>query len=298
MIRLVVRVLVLSVLCFSLVGCFERELIGNLEAREAMEVYAALRRSGISAQKAKEAKGRKERFSIQVHPDDFPRATEVLLQFDLPSSANDKINILVGQKSLFPGSKDLTYLRGDYVRSLQVERVIRALPNVAGVKAVVQTVQKRRVLGRDSSKEARAAVVIRYYEQDGVAPIDKEGVTKLVQQSVPGLSAENVRVHFSPLSIKLKGENQELVPLSAVAPFMFEVPKDTKSRAQRQVLVILAFFCFCGVVLGFFIGGWRTRKAYAQVQPLPDAASSKRVFVEASVSTEGTQNKQRRLTSE
>ncbi len=171
-------------------ACQTRVQHGLVE-REANRMVAALRQSGVEAQKVKE-KGRGGKFAVQVPQGQVTRAIGVLLQHDLPRRPKPGFAEVFGKPSLVPTS---TEQRARFLHALSGE-LTRTLESAHGVlEARVHLVLPERhplALKENAQAKPRAAVFLRV--RAGKAPITADEVRRLVAGSVQELDRSQVAV--------------------------------------------------------------------------------------------------------
>lgn len=253
---------VLASVCFCLMlvlaGCMARgeELVADVNGKQSIEVVVALNRAGITATRERSA-GRGERYSISVAPADYPKAMQVLHDFQLPSRDEETLEELTAPKGFVPNSREVAGLRLDHALALEVERLISALPGVSDARVVI-----RSNLIAEGVTGAKASVVVRYLSPSGTMPFSLEEVKKLVAQTVPGIAPESIEVVPSRLIIPGVAESSALegnvridtVPLSPFLPFLFRVSTVERERALWQLGAMLIMFSCAGGIIGAYFG--------------------------------------------
>lgn len=210
-------------------GCSTRIQHG-LDEREANRIVAALRSSGLEAEKIKE-EGRGGRFAIEVPRGQSSRAIQILLSKDLPRRSLPGFGDVYGKPSLVPSAEEqqarfLQALSGELSRTLEVIRGVRE----ARVHVVVP---RRDPLALETQKSTpRASVLLKV--DPGKPPISVPEVQRLVAGSVDHLDPTEV-------SVVIHGDPSE--EMAAAAPAFARVGPVSVSPDSR------------GLLLGLFGGG-------------------------------------------
>lgn len=243
-------------------ACGREELLRNLNSRDSAEIIVVLNRFGISAAREEIESGRRENYRILVNDTDYNSALEVLHEHGLPRQEEKTLDQLTAGSAFSPAGLELTALRKDFALSLEVERLINAMPSVLETKAVVRSVTS--ALGGLSVEHSApsASVVIRYSGSTGNPPFSVAEIQQLVARTVPGLQADAVSVELSRAALPVSA-NSELFngqTLTTLAPLLFQVPTREKTHAQQQLAALFVLFCLCGGVVGFYLGARNERR--------------------------------------
>ena len=293
-----------------LAGCGgTRELEGSLDSKQSIEMMVVLSRSGIHADREKVASGQGEHYRVTVPSREYSRALELLHEYDLPQKRAEDIESFTRAPGFTPNSVEISDLRLDYALSLELERLLAALPGVIEVRAMVRS-HLRRHQGQGTAEEsAGTSIVVRYASASTAMPFTEEEIKEIVLQAVPGMTADSIRVKatrvFLPVGDAQFGKtegangNGAVVPLTQLRPFfVFRIPEEDLGKASRQLLFYTLAFCFSGGVLGAIWSSMVLKRRYGTQKKRPGSAGGdgrRSFFIEASLGNADTKNSERLL---
>lgn len=244
------------------------ELAANLSAERSVAMMSALGTAGIPAERSKQTGGRNEQYRITVAKSDLSRAFQLINEYGLAHEGSEEtLESVTSGSDFIPNMREVSMMRLDRGLSLEVERLLSALPGVVDVRAVIRAnliPNDSRDLPANTGKQDRSAsIIVRYVSPSGNQPFSTDEVKRIVAESVPGLSAEQVLV--TPTRVILssagysgdsssiqgvdgKGNSVQLVP---VTPFPFSVPVQDKKRVLGLMGGLLVLFSLAGAIIGF-----------------------------------------------
>jgi len=257
----------LATWALAAMACQTRVQHGLVE-REANRMVAALRQSGVEAQKVKE-QGRGGKFAVQVPRGQVTRAIGVLLKHDLPRRSKPGFAEVFGKASLVPTA---TEQRARFLHALSGE-LTRTLESAHGVlEARVHLVLPERhplALRENALAKPRAAVFLRV--RPGKEPITVAEVRRLVAGSVQELEPAQVAVVVRQArAMPTLGITRKLAHVGPVS-----VTADSKLTLQAilgfGLFVILAV---SGLLVVVVLRLGRLRQQTADNPPDPDDPST------------------------
>lgn len=133
MIMNILKKMLLISLIGLLLGCDNQLLLSNLSQRQSNEILAVLQEHGIEATRKHDNKNGD---SLQVSPDNFVLAVDLLRQYNLPSK--DPVEII----QAFPGDSLVASPQAERTRLLslieqRLEQSLLAIPNVVNARVHV-----------------------------------------------------------------------------------------------------------------------------------------------------------------
>ena len=123
----------------AVIGCDDRELVGSLDVRQAVEVEVTLSEAGIAARREKIGGGRSQQFQIFVSDAAYDDAIRVLHQYQLPRDKDADIEKLTAGSGFLPAPPELAMLRRERVQAAEIERMLHLFPGVVDARAIVRT---------------------------------------------------------------------------------------------------------------------------------------------------------------
>jgi len=196
-------VCILSVLFLLLVvsACDERVVLENLSSKQSVEVAVKLRDLGIPAERLQgDGRGDKS-WEVSVPENFYSESLKAVHAFSLPSADEDRLEELTRSKGFVPTSREMASLRLEHARSLQVERLLRGLPGLVDVKVLIRSLSdsSRRGYG---GPEPSVSVVARINGISDQPPPTHEEIIAILQNSVPGISQDNISLSLSRVSLE------------------------------------------------------------------------------------------------
>lgn len=262
---------IIVLLLLLLVGCGERELINGIDSKQSIEILVVLNRAGISADRAKQTKGRNESFLITVNNNDYTRAMEVLHEYGLPRRNQDELENITRSNGIVPESIGMATLRREIALSLQVEKLLLAFPGVVDARVIIRSEENSPNIFRNEMISPRATVVIRYITSGDKPEFSEEEVRRLVARSVSGLDENNVMVSFSKV-LGITGRNVAVGSEKTVKlfPFRFRIVESDLTIAKRQLLGVLIILVLVGGGVGIFVN-YLYKKVFPAKEAVPQA---------------------------
>lgn len=176
------------ILCLVLAACGGKvDLMGAIAEDEANEVISALLQAQIPAEKIA---GKEGMVSVRVPSDHVGQSLQLLRERGLPRERYDGMGQVFKKEGLISSPLEE---RARYIYALSQE-LSQTLSKIDGVlNARVHVVLPERSVAGEGAVPSTAAVFIRY--QDGYnLEILQPQIRRLVTNSIPSLSAENVSV--------------------------------------------------------------------------------------------------------
>jgi type III secretion protein J len=228
----------------------------DLDEAAANKVVAALGRSGVAADKQRDAE-HEGRFSVDVGRGDASFALSVMAREELPPQPAPGLSELLGQSSFIPSRADeqakwLVGTAGELERSLLgVDDVISARVHLALPQSDVL----------DSDQDVRApsaSVLLKYGGQ--ASPLSSLEVQELVAGAVPGLDPSSVTVIAKPVAKPVERAGTELVRVGPLTTTRSSLPY------LRWMIACVAALNVCMVALLFAL--WARARREARARPV------------------------------
>lgn len=197
-------------LCLTLAACGGNvDLMGAIPEDEANEVISALLQAQIPAEKVT---GKEGMVSVRVPSDDVGQSLELLRERGLPRERYAGMGQVFKKEGLISSPLEE---RARYIYALSQE-LSQTLSKIDGVlNARVHVVLPERSVAGEGAVPSTAAVFIRY--QDGYnLEILQPQIRRLVTNSIPSLSAENVSVILIASQQRILTETSEAAGMSKV----------------------------------------------------------------------------------
>ena len=279
------QIAVLLLLCVSAVlsGCSGREVLSKLDASSSIEVVVALHQAGIEARRVKSTTGRSESYSVFVEEADYGRALQALSQYGLPGANSESIEDVTRVKGFVPNSIELSEFRLDRALALEIERLLRGLPGVVTVKAIVRS-NLRFPLDRREAQRSTLSLAVRYTAAGGEIPFSVDSVNEIAAGAVPGLRAEDVKIVLTPIVIQARdaGETANAgASLVQLEPFRFQVLQHERNAALLQIFAAILILGGFSVIVGISFGGVLKRHKSFSSRGSPQRKVSDNLFGEA-----------------
>lgn len=193
-----------------LAGCSNQELYSQLSERQANEMVAVLRSTGIDAEK----QSKEGNFSVLVKPSDFSQAVRALSAQGYPREQFDSIG-KVFKREGFVSSPLEERARLVHALSQEISNTIASIDGV--VSARVHLVVPERNPLADKPQPAAASVFIRHRPDKDFAPQVAQ-IKALVVNSIEGLPYDHVTVALFP------AENLPLAPAATASEASLDLP--------------------------------------------------------------------------
>lgn len=171
-------------------GCKEQVLYGDLTERQANEVVAALRESGIEAQKLHQEKT----YAVQVGADDFPAAVQLMRAQGLPRESYDSLG-QVFKREGFVSTPLEERARLLYALSQELSNTVASIDGVVAARVHLVVPEKHPL--DDKPQPAAASVFIKHRPDVDLGALTPK-IKALILNSVEGLPAEKVTVALFP----------------------------------------------------------------------------------------------------
>lgn len=226
-------------LLLALAACSEQELYSRLSERQANEMVAVLRASGIEATKV----ARDDRFAILTSPGDFGEAVRTLSAQGLPRENFDSIGEVFKREG-FVSSPLEERARLLHAMSQEMSNTLANIDGVVTARVHLVVPESNPLV--DKGRPASASVFIKHRPDRDLAAQTPQ-IKALVVNSIEGLAYENVTVALFPA---------EILPLAPAAPAGARAPVPGASMAMPMPIVAGG-----GVGLAASLGGlllwWR-----------------------------------------
>ncbi len=181
-----------ALLLLWLSACSQQELYGQLNERQANEMVAVLRNSGLEADKSASRDGKA--FVVSTSPHDFSRAVEVLHAGGFPRDSFDSLGH-VFKKEGFVSSALEERARFTHALSQELSSTLSSIDGVVQARVHVSVPEKNPL--SDKPQSATASVFIKH--RPGVELSQQTGKIKaLVVNAMEGLPYDNVTVAMFP----------------------------------------------------------------------------------------------------
>lgn len=235
-------------LCLLLAACSEQELYSKLSERQANEMVAVLRGTGIEAEK----KSQEGQFSVTTSRDDFSRAVQTLNAQGYPRDTFDTMG-KVFKREGFVSSPLEERARLVHAMSQEISNTIANIDGV--VTARVHLVMPERNPLIDKPQPAAASVFIKHRPDKNLAAQTAQ-IKALVVNSIEGLAYDNVTV--------------ALFAAESLSP---EPAKSSASPSEQRQAALATPLLAGGGVGALALGGggllwWRRRRSPAGVPTL------------------------------
>jgi len=234
-------VLLLSVTAMLLVsGCGSSPVADDIGQREANQIVSLLREHGITAQVAK-ARGNKGRYSVSVRDDYYVDAAGILTRIGLPAEKKASFEDLTASHGIIPASREVEALRLDRATAAEIEDLLHARSDVAGVSVLV------RARSCEGKSPPTATVVVQ--KRPG-ATIQLDDIREIGTRAVPGIKSDDVFVSIvdSP-SAKSVDESAQVEKDADLVSFL-GVSQVPVSEYQKHVFLFIALTVFVGTLAG------------------------------------------------
>jgi type III secretion protein J len=242
-----------------LAGCSNQELYSQLSERQANEMVAVLRGSGIDAEK----KVQDGKFSVLTSKGDFSQAVRTLNAQGYPRENFDSMG-KVFKREGFVSSPLEERARLMHAMSQEISNTIASIDGV--VTARVHLVVPERNPLIDKPQPAAAAVFIKHRPDRNLSGQISQ-IKALVVNSIEGLSYDNVTVALFP------AEGMPAEASAAPAPKTAPAVADTTQARSASLALPLVFGGAAGALA---LGGggllWWRRRAPAALTHTPAAA--------------------------
>lgn len=246
----------LIILLLLTASCGDSELlVSSVSEADSVQIMVVLQKSGIAAKRVATSSSKEARFKIEVVPSDYAKALNILHQYDLPKRDSDSLASVTEPRGFAPNPPEINSLRLDHALSLEIERMLGSLPGIIGVKTLVRS--------NFSEQNSKVSVVIRYTSDSKELPFKIDEVKNIILQSVPSLNPNNMQVSAHKIS-NLAAKDSDAGEYVLFAPFNFQIKKDQKLFAEKQLLIALGVFCFIGGIVGIILGWKFSRKDVAR----------------------------------
>lgn len=248
-------------LCLSLIvlsACAEQELTVRLTERQSISLLVSLANQGIEGRRQyDELSGS---YDILVPESSYKEAMSILNSSWPRPEFEERIADLLKDESFLPGLSQNRQGKDEQLLSLQIERLLSAVPGVEEVRALVRLpvaggpLKIRKVVTVD---RMRVAVVVK-----SVVDADKEeSLRQHLQQLLQGFFAvedgkdSNAVVQiFMADSSSAIGLGERVLSVGSVWPFSFRVIESDKSFMSWQITVFGLGLVIPAFVVGFVLG--------------------------------------------
>jgi type III secretion protein J len=243
--------IVAAALLLVLTGCREQMIYSGLAQREANEMMALLKRSGIDTKLALDA--RTSTVTIAVSQQQAVAAIEVLSRSGFPRVKTPTMTELLPKDTwMLSPSEERAKLA--YAQSQEMMGTLRQVNGVTDVRVHFAPAD-RNALGQPTSLPS-ASVLVRY-DADIIGPDYTDRIKSLVANSVAGLTYDRVTVMMVPsepfAGAQLKAAAAtSLVEAAPAAPTMTSVsavPDWLTGQAARMLAAVAVAALLAGAVL-------------------------------------------------
>lgn len=245
-------------LLVGVAACSESILLDGLGDRESIEIVVALNRAGINAQRELTGSGHSAHYKVFVAQADYVRALEAVHDLGYPREESRELDQWMETKSFVPVSRELASARLDHLLALELERVIESVPGVVEARIVVRS--NLGIAGTRQVSGPSASLVVRYFATSQFNDESVSKLNKIVQQSIPGLSADAIEIVLEKIDFSGVLESGSDIGaqggsgLKALSPFTFRVPAAERGTALRQLSGYIAVGIGAGFILGLLTG--------------------------------------------
>jgi type III secretory pathway lipoprotein EscJ len=246
----------LIVLLLFLCGCNEAVVVNDLDQKQSQEIVATLAEQGIAAKINKE-KGAKGKFSILVPAINYSEAVSILHYNNLPKEYEPSLSDILESKGFLPNSRELEALRVERALAAELESIIKVMPAVAEVKAVVR---RASFSGVGPPAPTQLSVLITKKPE---FELKREDVQALIINLVQGVSQQSMVIEIQDMQSMASmdrvgiSRNQQgkkvAVPMRTFLGW-FRVAHDDYDKLILGLSVGLSLFLLVGLVVGFSFG--------------------------------------------
>lgn len=251
---------------FFMSACDEKVVLEDLDSPQSIEATVKLLELGLPAERKKEPGRGDNTWQVIVPKKFYAQSLKVIHSYSIPSNKRDSVEELTRSKGFAPLSREMSDLRIEYARSLQVERLLEGLPGVTEARVLLTSGKSDGL----SSGDPSASAVIRLANLEDRPPLTREEIVQILVQAIEGLRAENISLTLSRvnLSLDLGGGG-----LSSIWEGADAAPTNSPFSSNLYFIVIgclLLFLVFSALV--FF----RTRSLKANRQTSKEGISTRR----------------------
>ena len=239
-----------------LTACNEKEIVQDLNQKQAQEIVTALAEQGIDANVNK-GKGAQAKFSVAVAERNFTEAVAILHYNSLPKVQEPGLNDILESRGFLPNSKELESLRIERALAAELESMIRVLPTVQEVKAVVR---RAAFSGMGPPAPTQLSVLI---TSTNPSEINTESLRSLIMNLVQGVTEQSMVIDIQQARqlastdrqgiMRAEGGQKIAVPIRSFLGW-FRIAADDYDRLIFLLSVVLSVFLLLGVILGFMFG--------------------------------------------
>lgn len=252
--KLLNKFLCVALCAIFLTACNDETVRFNLSQNQATQIVAILSQYGISSNVIRDTAG-SESYNVNVKQGYYNQAISILDQRkDELDQELESFEELTATKGLLPSSREMEALKLDRALSLQLAELIKQLPEVYSVKALLHSSLL--------DEKQKPSVSLAITEYPGLS-LDPSKVKALVQKAVTGIKDEDIFISISPkkkdeIKIINSGlENQEgrliYVPLR---PFLkaFRVAEADYNGIVILLLILFVLAAAFFAAIGFLVG--------------------------------------------
>jgi type III secretory pathway lipoprotein EscJ len=221
-------------------GCGSTPVADDVGQREANQIVSVLEERGIPAQVSK-ARGSKGKYSVAVADARYSEAAGILTQVGLPADKKASFQEMIATNGIIPPSREVEALRVDRAAAAEIEDILRARPEVAGVSVLL------RARAFDSKGVPSATVVIQ--RRAGVE-IDLDTVRQIAARAVPGMNVQDVFVSVVDSLITEKGKSATASHAEPEMVSFLGISRVPASEYHNHVFLFIALSVFVGALAG------------------------------------------------
>ncbi len=240
---------ILVLVLFVFTACSREAVVQDINQEQAREIIAALYNHGIEAEIQREG-GSRGKFKVLVDSDQTGKVLAFLSDKRLPSQASISAEEIFNGSSFLPGSREIESLKADYLRSIQIERLISELPGVVNAKVIV-----RSSVNNDKTQPSKPSIgIVVKTEKNKILP--KEVIIALVNRSIEGASTEDVSVIVSEVE-----EQKQIIPDAEQVKFLWlaRIPADEYKHLVWAFIIIFLVVGAVFAISGYWIGRYQSR---------------------------------------
>ena len=242
-------------LLVTLSSCGEKTLVDRLSARQSIEIMVALERNGIEAERDEISSGKIPLYQISVAPTDYKQALLVLHEYHLlPDDDSAKTNGQISRSGLVPPLPEAMALEFDRALASEIERLVRAYPEVITATVSVRMKSQSGILAQGAQASPHVRAQIQFVPGQNNS-LTVEAVQRVVNQVVPSVSASEIEVVMTPVTVADTGKPK----LSKISPFGFRLPEREAKRVRLQLFEVALGVLILGFLLGF-LTAWSARR--------------------------------------
>jgi type III secretion protein J len=246
------KVIMTCALLLLITGCGSSPVADDLNQREANQIVAVLRDSGIDATTEK-GRGSKARYTVSVASSKFGEAVSLLSKLGLPGEKRASFAELMAPSGILPSSQGVEDLRLDRAIASEVEDLLEGHNGISSAHVVVRS--------HSINSGADSSVSLVIVKKEGSTVVESD-IRQVVGRAVPGVRAENILLAIS----QAPSSNVTTTGTSGLVPFLiyWKVPESEYTRLAFLFVALLALVAAMAGIGGYIWGQFSaTRSAEA-----------------------------------